>query len=115
MKATEVIDGAIEAVTGNWCQNNLFTESGQLCLRGALFVGAGARLETIVFQDGSSMLDLVFPDEYDPEACSKADQAVRDQLELENTAELPEWNDDPGTSEEDVILVLKRARELIDE
>lgn len=110
MKATDVIDGAIEAVTGNWCQSTMFTQQGQLCLRGALFMGAGAKFETIEFPNGSSMVDMNF-DDYDPGAFNDAIYAVTKEV----GEHIPTFNDRSATSEEDVILVLKRAREKLGE
>jgi hypothetical protein len=108
MKTTDVIDGAIEAVTGNWCQGNLFTEEGQLCLRGALYMGAGVKFETVEFSNGSSMVDMNF-DDYDQDAFNNAIYTVTKEV----GEHIPDFNDRSTTSEEDVILVLKRAREKL--
>lgn len=110
MNVAEVIDGAIEAIeTHGWCQQSLLNADGQLCLRGALYVGAGAVLmgHHIEFEEGA----------FDEDAFEEADSLVVKEINknyVDECSTIPRWNDHSGTSAEDVILVLKRARETAD-
>jgi len=107
MDANEVIDGAIDYITENgWCQNNLTKPDGSACMRGAMMMGAGAKL------DKNSEINLS-DEEFDwyrfSDAIRKVEKVIHEDTKALIT--VPNYNDLIATSQEDVLLVLKRAKE----
>lgn len=90
----EVLDGAAKAIEEQgWCQHMMQNAEGNLCLMGGLLHGAR---------------QTQCPGFYE------AAQAVEDQVKQQTGASLVAlWNDEPGRSVEDVLLLLKRAKETL--
>ncbi len=116
MNTVEVLDGAIGYIEANgWCKNELYTEKGQACIRGALYFGAGSQFTHITLEDGSTM-GVMDDDTLDRDAYMVADQLVVDQIREEFDGEaaisdIPDFNDADETTQEDAVALLKRARE----
>lgn len=87
MKLTpkEILEGAQKAIIEKgWCQGTLRAEDGSICLMGS----------------------MVWSRFVSQEAFERAQKAV---LTHTDNMSIPAWNDTPGRSVEDVLLVLKWA------
>lgn len=108
MDVNEIIDGAIDYIqTNGWCRGALTKPDGSACMRGAMMMGAGATL------DSSGEVDLSKDTGFDWPAFNDATQKVEAEIYRETSGLLavPDYNDLVATSQEDVLLILKRARE----
>lgn len=90
-----VIDRARERIErGGWCRGGYgdYEGDGPVCVMGAL--KAVDRYRSL---DGLAL------------------RTIADEIDDWGFTTVPEWNDDPATSYEDVILTLKRASVRLDE
>lgn len=94
-----VIDRAADRLRGHWCKGKLRDNNGNVCMVGAL----KAVTET---PDHDLISDHALP----------AIQAIEHVIATEyGNYGLPSFNDLDWTTEEDVLLVFKKASALLDE
>jgi hypothetical protein len=104
MSVAEVIQKTIDNIqTRGWCQNSLYTQAGEVCMRGALYLATGSEL----VQNGDRL--VMNPGKWSNDY-SYAETLIRDIIWREaKVNNIPEYNDNVAKSEEDVLLILKKA------
>lgn len=103
-----VIDKAIERLSGRWCKAQWLSDDGNVCLSGALK------------EVSRNERDVVNPVQYEALKALVVDTILAEDLcptwRLKPGGGMILWfNDDPSTTEEDVTLLMKKASARLDE
>lgn len=116
MKPSEILHGAIEHIDKyGWCKNVMYDNQGRMCLVGALRAADGQ----YVYQPERHEFAVKWYQ--DVSRCNDSDSFAQVINRIDTLLPgpfapgLPAFNDAEGTSQEDVILLLKEAAHSFEE
>lgn len=106
MKLSQVARGAAEEIrTRGGCFGELVNDRGQVCVTGAIYVAAGARL---VYEDGVGKMKLPYFS-IDP-----INNLHNEILTRKPIASIPDWNDTLGRTDQERIALLEEVAEELE-
>lgn len=105
MTTEELIEQVITEITDRgWCQGRQENESGEVCLMGGFVYALQHFSVPMVITSSEEIADW-----QNSRECRVYEDAMRRLRQVINSMSIPNWNDDYGRSQEDVILALKEA------
>jgi hypothetical protein len=97
-----------------WCQNRPHGNDGTHCVMGAMSIAMHNLMPAPKYRASSAAewRDCTDRANHREQVYREAEMAVANRIKkdyFDSFSHVPHWNDDPGRSVEDVMLVLKRA------